>query len=97
MANRSDGFYSTKEWFKTRTRVLKAANYTCAMCGVSVHGKHNGHVDHILPRRDRPDLALTLSNLQVLCTHHHNSTKQSMEANSYKEAIDENGYPESWR
>jgi 5-methylcytosine-specific restriction endonuclease McrA len=39
----------------------------CEACG---RGKPHGvviNVDHILSRRKRPDLALVLSNLQVLC------------------------------
>jgi 5-methylcytosine-specific restriction endonuclease McrA len=60
------------------------------MCGVLVP-KH-AHVDHIQPRSKAPELALSPSNLQVLCEHCHNSTKRCHE---HRETVEHNedGYP----
>ena len=93
----TDGFYSSRPWYKARARVLKACDYRCAMCSVSVYGKHMAHVDHIVARKARPDLALDLNNLQVLCVKCHNSAKQKHEGNPEMEAIGLDGLPDSWR
>ena len=63
------------------------------MCGAAVAGAYGAHVDHIIPRRVRPDLALDTSNLQVLCVTCHNSAKQKHEKNPDMPIINESGYP----
>lgn len=63
-----DLFLATWEWRRVRYGVLRDSGGRCARCGL---GRHDGavlDVDHIVPRRRRPDLALTPSNLQVLCS-----------------------------
>ena len=93
----NDGFYSSRPWYKVRSKVLKASGYRCAMCGAAVAGPYAASVDHILPRRSHPHLALEPSNLQVLCTKTcHNSAKQKHEANPEMEAVNEQGYPPGW-
>lgn len=64
----SDSFYSTKEWKNIRYEVLRNSEGKCKACGRSPN-KHKVvlHVDHIIPRFMRPDLALYKENLQVLC------------------------------
>lgn len=60
-------FYITREWREVRYQALKLSDGRCACCGRS---KDHGvvlHVDHIKPKSKFPHLALTLSNLQVLC------------------------------
>lgn len=61
-------FYLSREWRQVRYAAIKKFNGACLCCGRSsaVHGVVI-HVDHIIPKSIRPDLALTLSNLQVLC------------------------------
>lgn len=61
-------FYKSREWQELRWKALKASNGCCVYCGRSrtAHGVIM-HVDHIKPRSRFPDLALVLSNLQVLC------------------------------
>ena len=77
-----DGFYSSRPWFKVRAKVLKRDGYRCRMCGAAVAGPYAASVDHIIPRRLRPDLALDMSNLQTLCTVScHNSAKKKHENN----------------
>ena len=57
-----------QEWRALRVQVLEAYKAQCAICnrtpqqhGVVVH------VDHIIPKSHKPNLALCFSNLQVLC------------------------------
>lgn len=58
----SAAFYRSSEWRRVRYLALTKSK-VCMCCG------NTGvlHVDHKIPRSVRPDLALTLSNLQVLC------------------------------
>ena len=60
-------FYTSREWFEARYRALKASGGCCALCGERPTSGNPLHVDHIKPRSKRPELQLTLSNLQVLC------------------------------
>lgn len=63
----SDDFYITREWRELRYLALQAGDGRCQCCGRSpAHGVVL-HVDHIKPKSKFPHLALTLSNLQVLC------------------------------
>jgi 5-methylcytosine-specific restriction endonuclease McrA len=62
----SPAFLQSYEWKVVRYQALKRNNGRCELCG---RGKHDGavlNVDHILPRRLFPQLALNLYNLQVL-------------------------------
>lgn len=61
-------FYASQSWKALRYKALHASNGRCALCGRSAaeHGVVL-HVDHIKPRSLHPDLALELTNLQVLC------------------------------
>lgn len=66
-ANR-DPFLHSWEWKQVRYMVLMRSDGKCGCCG---RGKDQGavlNVDHIKPRKKHPELALTLSNLQVLCS-----------------------------
>ena len=60
-------FYESYEWRKVRYMALKACGGRCLACGRSAKDGVVIHVDHIKPRRFFPDLALKLSNTQVLC------------------------------
>ena len=64
----SSEFYASASWRALRFEALKANNGSCVLCGRTT--REHGvvlHVDHIKPRSRFPDLALVLSNLQVLC------------------------------
>jgi len=63
----NDPFYRSKAWLGVRAQALKRDGYRCVICGADVRGKGQSRVDHIEPRRLRPDLALALSNLRTLC------------------------------
>lgn len=60
-------FYQSKEWKAIRLLALKRDDYKCVKCGISIAGYKKSRVDHIIEVKLRPDLALTLSNLQSLC------------------------------
>lgn len=49
-----------------------------------VRRKRSPVVDHIIPIAIAPDRRLDLSNLQTLCSTHHDSTVQSMERRGVK-------------
>ena len=56
-----DPFYASAKWRAAR-RCYLAKHPACVICGQPAT-----MVDHILPRRDRPDLEMTSSNWQALC------------------------------
>lgn len=66
---KNDGFYATWEWKQLRYEALKMHGHRCQCCGWTPGDTKSGRlvVDHIKPRKEFPELALTLSNLQVLC------------------------------
>ena len=61
-------FLRSKAWHRLRYQALRACGARCQACGRSVAQGAVLNVDHIKPRRLFPQLALTLSNLQVLCS-----------------------------
>lgn len=63
----SDEFYLSRQWLDLRYRVLRASNGCCALCKNRPTPDNPVHVDHIKPRSKHPDLALDITNLQVLC------------------------------
>ena len=58
-----DKFYSAWSWRKLRFEVLKKYGAVCMLC----NSTENIVVDHILPRKKFPKLAMDINNLQVLC------------------------------
>ncbi len=54
-------------WKALRMQALERDGWQCVQCG----SRMRLECDHIEPVRDRPDLAYTLSNLQILCARHH--------------------------
>lgn len=64
---RKNGFYQSKGWLEARYEALKVNNGLCECCGRGKQHNVQLHVDHIKPRSLFPELALAVSNLQVLC------------------------------
>lgn len=60
---RFKGFYERWEWKRLRDLVIKQDGPECVFCG----SDQEPNVDHKLPVSSYPELALTRSNLQVLC------------------------------
>lgn len=66
---KSDAFLDTFEWRKVRMEAIIKYGKRCQCCG-AVSLANNDiqiNVDHIIPRKVDPSLALELPNLQVLC------------------------------
>jgi hypothetical protein len=63
----SDSFLSSYDWRKLRMEALKKYGSKCQCCGATPATGAVMNVDHIKPRKFFPELALSLSNLQVLC------------------------------
>jgi len=60
-------FYDSREWLSVRYEALRMSEGRCVCCGQRPTADNPLHVDHVKPRSKFPALALTLSNLQVLC------------------------------
>ena len=58
---------SQPRWKALRLQALERDDWKCRKCGT----RQRLEVDHVEPVRTRPDLAWTLSNLQVLCGRCH--------------------------
>lgn len=63
----SSEFLKSFEWRKLRYEVIKKYNSKCMCCGAKPDDNVYLCVDHIKPRKTHPELALEISNLQVLC------------------------------
>ena len=66
----SPDFLRTPEWRRRRYDALRANDGRCELCGRNKHQlppEEHLNVDHVLSRRARPDLALEVGNLAVLC------------------------------
>lgn len=62
-----DAFLKTYKWRQLRMMAIKLHGPRCQCCGASAETGAVINVDHIKPRRQFPELALVLDNLQVLC------------------------------
>lgn len=60
-------FLQSKAWKRLRYQALKTYGARCQACGATPECGAKLNVDHIKPRALFPSLALTLTNLQVLC------------------------------
>ena len=65
-------FYKRKEWKRKRKAILRRDNYECQRCKANGGYSRATTVHHIKHLTDRPDLALTDSNLVSLCSACHN-------------------------
>lgn len=62
-------FYQSAVWRRLRALVLR--DPFDAVCRVVGCGRMSEQVDHVIPRRARPELQLVRANLQGLCQPHH--------------------------
>lgn len=73
----ADPFYSSGAWRAVREVALSRDLHQCQDClrewlaGARDRVNDAELVHHIIPRKQRPDLALDLSNLTSLCAKHH--------------------------
>lgn len=74
---KSEPFYHTKEWKKVRQVALMRDGGMCQACmdrmraGYGVKPRRATMVHHIIPYKERPDLALNMDNLRSLCYRCH--------------------------
>ena len=67
----SPAFLQTPEWRRVRYDALRSNDGRCELCGRNKHQLPPGeylNVDHVHSRKHRPDLALDVTNLAVLCS-----------------------------
>lgn len=60
-------FYLTADWRHLRQQVIARDGIICRRCKQQIQDSNEVTVDHIKPRSKFPELALAMSNLQVLC------------------------------
>lgn len=83
-AKERDPFLRSWEWKQVRYDVLRDHGGCCSLCGRNQSDGIVLNVDHIKPRRKYPELALTKSNLQVLC-HDCNMGKGNRDQTDWRE------------
>lgn len=69
-------FYSSAAWVALRN-VVRAEEPLCRLCLAGGVTRLGLQVDHVLPRKARPDLALDRDNLQNLCRPCHNAKRKA--------------------
>lgn len=63
----TDPFYKSGAWKRLRKAALERDHYWCQRC----RRKPAEIVHHVIPREERPDLSLTLENLESVCAMCH--------------------------
>ena len=91
-------FYGSAAWKQLRQKVLRACGFRCALCSCSVAAKGSSRVDHVVPVKQAPHLALEAGNLRVLCAgcdnrRHSEKGRGGVE----KVEIGLDGLPPGWR
>lgn len=73
----SNDFLKTYQWRRLRQKVIRNNQKRCSCCGIAPDNNNSIYlcVDHILPRKTHPELALSIDNLQVLCNECSNHGK----------------------
>lgn len=64
----TNDFLKTYEWRKLRMEAIVKYGNACQCCGNSPKNGAVINVDHVKPRKKYPELALDITNLQVLCS-----------------------------
>lgn len=67
VGKKDDDFYKSPQWRKLRYEILRQRGARCECCGRTAADGVVIHVDHIKSRSKYPELALEITNLQVLC------------------------------
>ena len=60
-------FYQSSEWRAIRYQAFDLYGNMCQCCGRTPKDGIVLHVDHVMPRVLKPELALDITNLQILC------------------------------
>jgi hypothetical protein len=64
----SNEFLESSAWKRLRIQAFEKYGNKCQCCGASPQDGVRLNVDHIQPRKLFPELALSLDNLQILCS-----------------------------
>lgn len=64
---KTDAFLESFQWRQLRMVAIKKYGTRCMCCGATPADGITINVDHVKPRRDYPELALDIDNLQILC------------------------------
>lgn len=94
----NDRFYKTPEWEAMRLAVIRRHNWVCSQCGVLALGARKAgapspHVDHIVSRRERPDLAMDPANLTMLCGPCHSRKTRRLDCPRAGHVTGADGWP----
>lgn len=82
-AIKSDNFLQSFSWRKLRMQALKLYGAKCQCCGSTPATGAVMNVDHVKPRKTHPELALELTNLQILC-HECNHGKGNWDSTDWR-------------
>lgn len=86
--------YDSRQWKVLRQQVLSERPF-CTFClRLGIRTKAT-IVDHIKPHHGRAAIFFDRENLQPLCFHHHNATKQAIERNKRNAGHTVDGRPRS--
>lgn len=73
-------FYRTAEWKRASNAVRLRDKNTCQHCGKPAPRGHRGHIHHIIPFYESPELRADINNLVVLCVKCHNKLHEHRDA-----------------
>jgi hypothetical protein len=85
-----DDFYNSRAWIEIRYQAIKRYGAVCQCCGHPGSKDNPIQVDHIKSRYLHPELALDITNLQILC-------KQCNMGKGYRDQTDWRTYVKSWK
>lgn len=63
----AERFYASPEWKALHKSIILEQGNKCGECGSLIRQRLDITVDYVLPRSKYPNLALTRSNLRLLC------------------------------
>jgi 5-methylcytosine-specific restriction enzyme A len=80
-------FYKSKAWEKCRKIALQRDEFLCQSCLKNGNYTPADMVHHIKERKDYPELALDLDNLESLCNPCHNQMHSITSSNEQKTKV----------
>lgn len=95
-------FYMSSAWKKVKEQALRRDHYECQRCKKKGIAEPATVVHHKKYLRDRPDLALTLDNLECLCSEchyreHHPDYAKYIDQYGHKKTDGEKHKASQWR
>jgi 5-methylcytosine-specific restriction enzyme A len=84
--------YDRRVWRDRAQPMFLAEHPLCCMCLEDGLITPATVVDHVLPLVKRPDLGLSVANLQSLCKEHHDARKHAIDVRGFHSEINSQGY-----